>query len=207
MLDRGYLDSYRRRRIALAVADVAHERGIPATTGTAIISRAKISRKTFYDLFEGRQDCLRFAFKDAYGRLFGPLEAMTEIDDPWLLRLSNALAHLLAQSIEMPHSAELCLVHSWGGAAGQDGCDVHAGTELLAHLIAGRRETGESSPLPRSQPSRGVEECLAGAIVFVLARRMRYDQPIDPTRLRHELMLLARWPRSGGRSPSPPRPQ
>jgi AcrR family transcriptional regulator len=196
MLSRHYVEGFRRERVAAAVAEIAHERGITATTGMRIIARAHISRNTFYDLFESRDDCLHFAFSEAYARLFGPIEVACEHDGAWLTCLSIAFGNLLAVTSEAPLAAELCLVHSWGAMQVAEGYDIQAGTAALSKLIAGGRTFASFDDGGwRREPSPGIEDLLAGAVVSLLARRLRDGEIADlRTTLLGDLVALVSGP-------------
>jgi AcrR family transcriptional regulator len=53
-----------RRRLLTAVVELAYAGGVQALSVGKLCARAGLSRRTFYDLFEDRDDCLRAAFED-----------------------------------------------------------------------------------------------------------------------------------------------
>jgi AcrR family transcriptional regulator len=77
-LGREFVEGHQRARLVAAVAAVAHELGITELTVVRITERARMSRKTFYEFFEGRKDCLRFACEEARGHLFDPVREVAE---------------------------------------------------------------------------------------------------------------------------------
>src|ERR1700733_11804462 len=58
-----------RGRLLGATVDVAQEVGYARLTVAQVIARAKVSRKTFYDLFEDREDCFLAVFDETVERL------------------------------------------------------------------------------------------------------------------------------------------
>jgi AcrR family transcriptional regulator len=56
-LPRVFVAENQRERLLNGVVEAVAEHGWNATTIAAITAAAKISRRTFYEYFEGRQDC------------------------------------------------------------------------------------------------------------------------------------------------------
>lgn len=56
-LTRAEVESSQRARLLWAISEAVAEKGYTATTVTDIISRAKVSRTTFYQLFDDKLDC------------------------------------------------------------------------------------------------------------------------------------------------------
>ncbi len=56
-----------------SLAEVMTEKGYVATTVSDIIKRAGVSRETFYQQFDSKQDCFSQAFDDATASLIGAL--------------------------------------------------------------------------------------------------------------------------------------
>ena len=54
-----------RARILAAMIEVASERGASEVTVSRVVARSGVSRRTFYDQFEDREDCLLAAFDQA----------------------------------------------------------------------------------------------------------------------------------------------
>ena len=54
-----------RARILAAMVDVVAERGAANVTVARVVTRSGVSRRTFYELFEDREDCFLAAFDQA----------------------------------------------------------------------------------------------------------------------------------------------
>ena len=52
-----------------ATVEAVEEVGYARLTVAQVIGRAKVSRKTFYDVFLDREDCFLVAFNEAVGRM------------------------------------------------------------------------------------------------------------------------------------------
>ncbi len=58
-----------RRRLLLAFVEVLAERGLEDARVGRVCSRAGVSRRTFYDLFEDRETCFLAVVDDALRRI------------------------------------------------------------------------------------------------------------------------------------------
>ncbi len=56
-LSRDEVESSQRLRLAMAMADACAEVGFVDTSVKAVLERARVSRLTFYELYDGRLDC------------------------------------------------------------------------------------------------------------------------------------------------------
>ncbi|RDI54056.1 TetR/AcrR family transcriptional regulator [Nocardia mexicana] len=64
-----------RMRMYFGVLEAVAERGYTATTVADIVARASVSRRTFYQQFQGRDDCFAAAFAMAVEHVVGQLDA------------------------------------------------------------------------------------------------------------------------------------
>lgn len=67
-----------RMRMYLGVLEAVAERGYAATTVGDIVARATVSRRTFYELFRGRDDCFAEAFEAAVGLVLSELDTSVQ---------------------------------------------------------------------------------------------------------------------------------
>lgn len=173
-LSQEIIDGYRRERVTVAVAQVAHDLGFHKLTAAAIIKQAQMSRNTFYDLFSGSREGVEHAFRNAHLQLFEPVRTAGEEPQPWLDRVSCCLDALFATTAKEPLLAELSLVHSHG--VGSEAGGYQAGLEAMAAALGGNREVGEF---------------LAGAILWRTAIQVRRGEVATLPALRPELLALA----------------
>jgi AcrR family transcriptional regulator len=99
-----------RERIIDAVTWVAFEQGVERLTVAAVVKRAGLSRKTFYDLFADCQDCLAAAFEEAVEAAEQRARAAFEAQPGWQQGIRAGLGALLEFFSENPHQARLCVV-------------------------------------------------------------------------------------------------
>ncbi|MGH2880205.1 MAG: TetR/AcrR family transcriptional regulator [Solirubrobacteraceae bacterium] len=101
-----------RRRLLLALGEVVAEGGLEAAVVGRICQQAGVSRRTFYELFSDREDCLLAAFDQAIERLAQQLAPVYTRTSGWRQRIRAALALLLEQFDADPDLARLCVVEA-----------------------------------------------------------------------------------------------
>jgi AcrR family transcriptional regulator len=147
--------------LVVAVAEVAGEGGLAEVTVSAVTARARVSRKTFYDYFGNREECVEFACEEALAHLFGGIESFTAKQPP-AERVGAGIAVLVRAAAAEPKLAELALVHApaLGGERGRG--FQRREIETIGTLLSGEEEA----------PVRG-SETIASAILGVLACSVR----------------------------------
>lgn len=77
-LSRTDVTARQRARMLRAMAEVVTERGYVDTPVAAVIERAGVSRETFYQQFDSKQDCFVAALEETIGRLATQLAAVLD---------------------------------------------------------------------------------------------------------------------------------
>jgi AcrR family transcriptional regulator len=161
-----------RVRILTAITELAHERGAAALTVAQVVERSRVSRRTFYELFDDRDQCLLAAFDYAVRRARGAAQAACEAaGDDWLEQLRASVYALLVFLEEEPAMGGLCIVD----ALGADRRVLEHRARVLAELVqAVHRGQGSEgrSPHPGQYPERIVAEGAVGAVLSVLHARL-----------------------------------
>jgi AcrR family transcriptional regulator len=112
----------RRARLLTATVDVVGERGWEATTLTEVVTRAGLSKRTVYDLFEDKLSCFLAAARELTDRVSTlTLAAYRDADAP-RAGLAAAIRALLEFCGESPRSARVYLVET--AAAGPHGAEL-----------------------------------------------------------------------------------
>jgi AcrR family transcriptional regulator len=102
-----------RERLLAAMIATVTEIGYKALTVQNVLTRAGISRPTFYEQFEDKEDCFLAAFDGAAGRLAERLEAAAADAGPtWREQLRGGIAELLRFIAEEPEDACIVLVEA-----------------------------------------------------------------------------------------------
>jgi AcrR family transcriptional regulator len=167
--------------------------GWAGTSVAHITARARVSRRTFYDLFSNREDCLAAVIEDTVGLIAAELAAVDLAGLSWRERVRTGLWTILCFFDREPHLARVCVVHS--AQAGQRLLDVRGEVfGLLADALdEGRREgNARASELP------GVTaEGLVGAAVAILHKRLATGSSRPLSDLQGELMSMIVLPYLG----------
>jgi AcrR family transcriptional regulator len=174
-----------------AVEDVGYTR----MTVAQVIGRARVSRKTFYDVFTDREDCILAAFEQALGQAQAMAEEAYHGESGWRDGVRAALARLLVFMDEEPGLAKLCIVEAL--SAGDRVLDRRAEVlDELAEVIDRGRALTNSTREPPDVTAEGV----VGAIFAVLHTRVleRGKEPL--TDLLGSLMSMIVLPYLGARA-------
>lgn len=172
-LSREYVLATQRARLVAAAIRVAGTDGYAAMTVSAVIARAGVSRKTFYELFADREACFLAALDDVLGQArAGAREASAEVGQPaveevWAERLRRMLGWGLAALAANPHAARVAFVEVL--AAGPRAIERRdAALGELARLI----EPGYKAAPARVKIPRLMPEAIAGALYEIARARV-----------------------------------
>jgi AcrR family transcriptional regulator len=166
------LAQIQRSRLVASATRVVDELGYANATVAHITDRARISRRTFYELFSNREQCLAAVLDSILGLIEGELAAAEFAGRPWRERISGGLSAILGFFDREPVLARVCVVEALHGGPAV----LERRERVLARLAAvvdeGRRERArgeERGPL--------TAEGLVGAtLAIVHARLLRRDR-------------------------------
>lgn len=99
-----------RERLLEAAIRVVAAKGYGATTIGDLTKQAGVSRTTFYELFDGKEDCFLAAYDGAIDLLVRRVTAAYESRERWPERAAAGLAALLELLAAEPELARLSLV-------------------------------------------------------------------------------------------------
>jgi AcrR family transcriptional regulator len=154
-----------RERLIAGLATAVAEHGYQAVTITHITKEAKVSRRVFYENFEGKEECFLAAFEVVVGHIRElAAEAVEPISD-WPGQAVAASRAVLAFLASEPALARLCLVESQSAGpviAARLHDAVH---EVVPFLERGRVERERELP-----PT--TEESTIGALVMLASRKV-----------------------------------
>jgi AcrR family transcriptional regulator/DNA-binding MarR family transcriptional regulator len=109
-----------RARLLGAMVDVVAERGASNVTVARVVARSGVSRRTFYELFEDREECFLAAFDDAIARIASEVVPAYEHPGPtqrahgWRAKIRAALISLLEVLDDDPGMGRLVIVETLG---------------------------------------------------------------------------------------------
>jgi AcrR family transcriptional regulator len=104
-----------RSRMLGAALDVVDELGYPRATVAHVTSRARVSRRTFYDVFDNREDCLLAALESVLERIDAELVALNLDELPWREQIRAGLWTMLSFFDREPVLARVCVVQALRG--------------------------------------------------------------------------------------------
>jgi AcrR family transcriptional regulator len=90
--------------------DAVAEKGYRAMTVADVISRAGLSRKTFYEHFDNKQECFLATYDQISARAISRMERAYEEADGWPGRVEAAIRALFEAAIENPGAVRLALL-------------------------------------------------------------------------------------------------
>ena len=165
-LPRGQVTEIQRGRMLAAAVDAVDDVGYAGMTVAQVISRARVSRKTFYDVFADREDCFLAAFEQAVEQGSEVLGEAAAAEDSWSDGIRAALARLLSAMDEEPAMTRLVIVEALGGGERVLARRSEALEELAGAVDRGRREPGALDP------PEVTAEGVVGAVFAVLYSRV-----------------------------------
>jgi AcrR family transcriptional regulator/DNA-binding MarR family transcriptional regulator len=184
----------RSRLLAAAVVSV-EELGWAHVTVASIASRARVSRRTFYDLFSDRDDCLLAVCEATTGRIAAEIAVALGARDglSWRERLRGGLWVVLSFFDREPELARFCVVQSASG--GQRALGWREA--LLARLTTVVQEGAPRRDGRVAQVPSLTAEGLVGAVLTIVHRRLSSAEREPLGDLLGALMALIVLPYSG----------
>jgi AcrR family transcriptional regulator len=176
-------------RLLWAMALEINERGYSAVSVADITARARVSRLTFYELFDNKLDCMLAAQRAALGRLRELITRAYEAEPSWGEGVAAALVAVLGFAAAAPEEANLL----WISTAGEP--------ELAAR---GRAALGELEAAMRT--ARGEQDCseltlreqaAIGGTAAVIGAKLLAGETEFGLELREELIRLILAPYLG----------
>jgi len=185
------IEIQRARLIAGAVCAI-DELGYAQTTVGQITRHASVSRRTFYELFGDREECLTAVLEEVVGMVAAELAAAGLDGLPWSERIRGGLAAILGFFDREPALARVCVMQA-----------LRAGPEVLEwreEILAGLAAVVDEG---RSEGPRG-EECtrltaegLVGAAFAIVYARLLKGEHAPLSGLLGELMAMIVLPYLG----------
>jgi AcrR family transcriptional regulator len=181
----------RARLLAAAVVTFA-ELGYSRSSVAHITARARVSRRTFYDLFENREDCLLAVLRDAVERISGEIAQADLGGLAWRERVRGGLLVVLSFFDREPVLARVCVVRALQGGPRVLQWREEVLARLAEILDQGRGENARS----RECTVLTAEGLVGAALAIVYARLLTSKRP-SLRSLLGELMSLIVLPYQG----------
>lgn len=175
-----------RERLLAAMIGVATEIGYNNLTVQNVLTRAGISRPTFYEQFNDKEDCFLAAFDAAAARMRARVEAACLDAGPtWRDQLRSGIAELLRFIVDEPEEARIVIVE----ARASSPAGLHRRDGLLDHF-AGCVDALVREDLDEP-PSAIAAAGVVGGIESVLYARLQKGETEDLDAILPSLMYFA----------------
>lgn len=185
------MDDIQRARLLAAMSNVVAERGLADATVARVVAGAGVSRRTFYELFEDREQCFLAALDDAIERAAEQVLPAYRSGRTWLEQIREGLAALLGFLDSEPRVGRLLIVGSL--AAGPRAIERR---ERVLGEIAGVVDEGRSESKAADAASPlSAEGVVGGALSILHTRIVAGERPL--TRLYGALMSTIVMPYLG----------
>lgn len=174
-LPREAVTESQRKRIHQAMIEVVAARGYPDTRVVDVIGVAGVSRKTFYELFESKEDCFLAAYDVLIGNLLAEATEAFESQPgaPWAERVGAALQVLLGHLARHPEEARFAIVEVLAAGPKALARRDSALRQFTGFLEPGRSETAVELPgITSLAVAGGVNEILYTEILHGAVARL-----------------------------------
>jgi AcrR family transcriptional regulator/DNA-binding MarR family transcriptional regulator len=186
------LAEIQRVRLLAAAVRAVDELGYADTTVAHITSRARVSRRTFYELFADREECLAAALEDILGLIAGEFAAVDLDCLAWRERVRGGLWAILSFLDREPALARVCVVQALRG-----GSRVLARREAILARLATVVDEGRLEGERAARCTPMTAEGLVGAAFSIVYARLLKGERRPLTGLFGELMGMIVLPYLG----------
>lgn len=157
------------------MVEVVSARGYPETRVVDVIGAAGVSRKTFYELFESKEDCFLATYDVLLENLLG--EATDAFESlagaPWPERIAAALGALLEHLAQHPDEARFAIVEVLAAGPKALARRDAALRQFTGFLESGRSESSVDLPgITSVAVAGGINELLYSEILHGAAARL-----------------------------------
>jgi AcrR family transcriptional regulator len=156
-----------RERLLAGLAATVAENGYSKATIARITEAASVSRRTFYENFDSKDECFLAAYEALDTYLATLMEEAVEAESEWPDRVAATFTALIGFLASRPNFARLYLVEPAAVGEAMTAPREKTAQRFIALLEPGRKERAAERDLPE-----GIEEALVGGIVTLLGRRI-----------------------------------
>lgn len=170
---------------------VAGEHGVRSASVERVVKRAGVSRRTFYILYRGLDDCLLAAIEQIVHAARSRADVAYMAHDSWAGSVRAGLHALLAFFDEQPARARLCVLDAPAGHAATLARRRDVLDQLVSVVDRGRPER------PAAAPSPLTAESVVGGALGVIHTRLLIPDPEPLVGLLNPLMSMIVLPYLG----------
>lgn len=182
-----------RSRLLGAAAATVDEEGYARMTIARIAERARVSRRTFYEIFDDREACLAALVGDVVQRIEADIVRADLTDLAWHERVRGGLVTILGFFDREPVLARVCVVQALRGGP----VVLRYREKIIAHLAKVLDAGFEESTSRSAQVTELTAEGLVGAALAIVSTRLQRKRHEPLTSLTGELMSMIVLPYLG----------
>jgi AcrR family transcriptional regulator len=186
-----------RRRLVAGVAQALAERGYARLTVEHIIAAAGVSRTTFYEHFDNKQNAVLFAHDVVFERFLSSLLRACNSEQEWPLKVKAAIGSALAFAAADPAQARLLVLDALAADVEVTGRVLDSNDHLASLLSAGREHSPRGAELPAL-----TEKAVVGAVSGIVAGRLMNDEAESLPELEPQIVELVLLPYIGAEEAS-----
>jgi AcrR family transcriptional regulator len=198
-LPREFVVHNQRERLIAGLAEAIAENGYSGTTIAHITRHAAVSRRTFYEHFNSKDECFVAAYDTVMNELRERVSAGFEEADDWPHAVRSGIGAMLSFLAAEPHLARLCMVEALvAGPVVVERYD--AAIQSFVPYFQGGREGRPPEVLARLSPT--TEEALVGGMVSLISRRIIAGKAEELEELLPDLVEFTLTPYLGSKAAS-----
>jgi AcrR family transcriptional regulator len=188
----GHVADIQRSRLLAAAAGAIEEHGYAHSTVAQITAKARVSRRTFYELFDSREACFATLIEDVVGLIEQEVGRAGLERLVWREQVRGGLSAILAFFDREPVLARVCVVQALQGGPRVLALREQTITRLAAVLDGGREQS-----LRGAQSGELTGEGMVGAALGILYARLSRGEHEPLVGLLSELMGMIVLPYLG----------
>ncbi len=189
---KGRLVEVQRARLLGAMVQEVAEHGVANVSVASVVARAGVSRRTFYELYEDREECFLAAFEDALRAIQAVVLPAYAQPGAWRARIRAGLVALLDCLQSDRQTARLLIVESLAAGPRMLARRQEALAPILAAIEAAAGQSGV-----RSQPPPLTPQGILGGVLALLHERLIQDGEPSLLELAGPLMAMIVFPYLG----------
>ena len=170
---RGQVAELQKARLLTAMVQEVSERGAANVSVGHVVGRSGVSRRTFYEIFDDREDCFLAAFDDGLNRVAAVVVPAFELSGMWSAGMRSALAALLDCFEHDPALGRLLIVESL--AAGPGALERRQG--VIAEVMPIVERGSQDARAVAQDEGALTAEGVIGAVLSVLHARLVQEEP------------------------------
>jgi AcrR family transcriptional regulator len=168
-LPREFVVHNQRERLIAGLAEAVAENGYASTTIAHITRHAAVSRRTFYEHFNSKDECFVAAYDTIMEELRDRVSVAFSEQDEWPRAVKAGIGAMLSFLAAEPSLARLCMVEALvAGPVVVERYD--AAIQSFVPYFHSGREGRPKEVLERLSPT--TEEALVGGMVSLISRRI-----------------------------------